>query len=279
MRGSGESYDSYRDEEKKLDLAVARIRESVADLGPTLVIERSLLPTTPFTGNDLFIAIGQDGLVANILRYSGDLPILGVNPDPGSYEGALLNFSVDSAIAYLSISRVAHECEPITLAEGRFSNGAVIRAANDIFVGKADHSSALYKIQHGSRAEQHSSSGIIISTPMGATGWQRSVIEGSLRTLQSITGKSPGDIRPKPLSRDSSRLRFWVREPWPSVNSSSNVVAGIVTSREPLVIISQMGENGTVFADGMQADSYAFRAGETLTVQPGIQKGRLVRAS
>lgn len=279
MKESGESYDAYRDEEEKLDRAVVKIRESVADLGPTLVIERSLLPTTPFTANDLFIAIGQDGLVANILRYSGDLPILGVNPDPESYEGALLNFSVDSAIAYFSISRAGHECEPITLAEGRFSNGAVIRAANDIFIGKTDHSSALYKIRHGNRTEQQSSSGIIVSTPMGATGWQRSVIEGSLRTLQAITGKNFGEVKPKSVARDANRLRFWVREPWPSVKSASSVVSGVVTPSEPLVIVSQMGENGAVFADGMQSDSYAFRAGETLTIHPGTQRGMLVRGS
>jgi len=208
MRESGESYDFYREEERKLDQAVAIIKDVVSELGPTLVIERALLPSTPFTDSDLLVAIGQDGLVANVLRYAGELPILGVNPDPETYEGTLLNFSVQDAVDYLATNREGHACEAVTLAEGHFSCGAVIRAANDIFVGKGDHSSALYKIFHASKEEQHSSSGIIISTPMGSTGWQRSVVEGSLRTLQSITGKNLGEIQHKAVPRDADRLRF-----------------------------------------------------------------------
>jgi len=59
MRTGGESYESYAREESLLDQALSRIRRIAEDLGPTLVIERSLLPTTPLNANDLLIAIGQ----------------------------------------------------------------------------------------------------------------------------------------------------------------------------------------------------------------------------
>jgi hypothetical protein len=276
MAEKGDDYSAYANEENLLQEAVANIKAVVAELGPILEIDRTLLPSISFLKDDILIAIGQDGLVANTLRYSGALPIFGVNPDTSSYEGTLLHFSVESIIPYLKSPSAYPEHEEITLAEGELSTGAKIRAANDIFMGKGDHSSALYRITHKGQEEHHSSSGVIISTPMGATGWQRSIIEGSLRILSTVTGQSQKSVKPPPLTKADDNLRFWVREPWPSVKSQSHLVAGKVTEKSPLKITSEMGENGLIFADGMQNDAFPFPAGETLTLRPSKTKGRLV---
>ena len=276
MAEKGEDYTVYAQEEKCLQEALAHIKEAVAELGPVLEIDRALLPSVSFLKDDVLIAIGQDGLVANTLRYAGAFPIFGVNPDSASYEGTLLHFSVQGIVNYLKSPSANPEYEEITLAEGELSTGVKIRAANDIFIGKADHSSALYKISHQDTEEHHSSSGVIISTPMGATGWQRSIIEGSLRILSTITGQSQKSIKPPPITKGDDNLRFWVREPWPSVKSQSHLVAGKVTESTPLKIISEMGENGLIFADGMQNDAFPFPAGEKLTLRPSKTKGRLV---
>lgn len=277
MAEKGESYSVYAEEEEKVKVAIARIKSVASELGPVLEIERHLLPTTPLGRNDVLIAIGQDGLVANTLRYSASIPIIGVNPDAASYEGALLPFDVAAAIQYLKNRPARETWEEITLAEGTFSNGAKISAANDIFIGKSDHSSALYKIRHIGEEEHHSSSGIIVSTPMGATGWQRSVVEGSLRIHSAITDtpfqQADGSSPPR---RNDESLRFWVREPWPSIKSQSALVAGTITGHAPLLVTSEMGEGGIVFADGMQADSFPFPAGESFQIAPAATKGRLV---
>jgi len=276
MAEKGEDYGAYALEENKLQETTFQIKSALADLGPVLEIDRTLLPSISFLKDDILVAIGQDGLVANALRYAGSLPIFGVNPDTEAYEGTLLHFSARSVVDYLKGSPSHQEYEEITLAEGKLSTGATIRAANDIFIGKGDHTSALYRISHKQQAEHHSSSGIIISTPMGATGWQRSVIEGSIRILSVITGQSNKSIKPPPISKGDNNLRFWVREPWPSFKSQSHLVAGKITEKAPLRVISEMGENGIIFADGMQSDAFSFPAGETLTIQPSETKGRLM---
>lgn len=277
MAEKGESYEQYAREEEKLKEAMLRIKSVVSDFGPVLEIERQLLPATPLGRNDTLIAIGQDGLVANTLRYSGEIPIIGVNPDPESYEGILLPFSIQQAINYLTHRPERDICEEITLAEGVFSNGVKIKAANDIFIGKTDHSSSLYKIHHAGMEEHHSSSGIIVSTPMGASGWQRSIVEGSLRIFSALAESSQKDVREiSHFPRSDSNLRFWVREPWPSLRSQSSLVTGEITRETALLVTSEMGEGGIVFADGMQADSYAFPAGESLKITPSDVKGRLV---
>ncbi len=276
LKERNESYATYSTEEEAILKAIEEVKEAIHDLGHILEIDRSLLPTTPFHGDDIFVAVGQDGLVANILRYAGELPVIGINPDPARYEGALLPFTPGDALrAAHGVLEKSFPIQKITLAEGRFSNGARIIAANDLFVGKADHSSALYRVAQHSKEERQSSSGILVSTPMGATAWQRSILAGARGIIQILAkGTVIPEVRPSTKSERS--LSFWVREPWPSVASQATIVAGNVSEAAPLTVISEMGSGGVVFADGMQQDSFPFPAGERLTIKPAAISGALV---
>ena len=52
-------------------------------------------------------------------------------------------------------------------------------AVNDLFIGPKTHTSARYFIRCGKAGEAHSSSGVIVSTGMGATGWLKSLLTGA----------------------------------------------------------------------------------------------------
>ena len=271
-----ESYSTYSAEEEAILEAIERVKAALHDLGHILEIDRSLLPSTPFHGDDIFVAVGQDGLVANTLRYSRELPVIGINPDPARYEGALLPFTPsDASQAARAVLEKSFPIQKITLAEGKFSNGASIIAANDLFIGKADHSSALYRVAQHAKEERQSSSGILVSTPMGATAWQRSILAGARGIIQTFARETVIPDVPPPAKSERS-LSFWVREPWPSVASQANIVAGHVTEIAPLTVVSEMGSGGVVFADGMQQDSFPFPAGERLTIKPATISGALV---
>lgn len=153
-----ESYSTYATEEEAILKAIEQVKAALHDLGHILEIDRSLLPSTPFHGDDIFVAVGQDGLVANTLRYSRELPVIGINPDPARYEGALLPFTPgDTLQAARAVLEKSFPVQKITLAEGKFSNGACIIAANDLFIGKTDHSSALYRVAQHAKEERQSS--------------------------------------------------------------------------------------------------------------------------
>ena len=64
----------------------------------------------------------------------------------------------------------------ITFAHAVTQNGQELYAANDLFVGAATHISARYDIAYKERAESQSSSGVIISTGLGQSGWYKSVL-------------------------------------------------------------------------------------------------------
>src|SRR6266700_6241111 len=54
----------------------------------------TLLPNFVFGPEDIVVALGQDGLVANTLKYLNGQPLVGVNPDPRRYDGQLLPFRI-----------------------------------------------------------------------------------------------------------------------------------------------------------------------------------------
>lgn len=69
---------------------------------------------------------------------------------------------------------------------------------------------------------------------------------------------------------------YVVREPWPSKTTGATLVYGVITKDAPLVITSQMAENGVIFSDGIEADYLGFTAGLTATIRVADKKANLV---
>ena len=61
------------------------------------------------------------------------------------------------------------------MAAARLDDGQELLALNEVFVGHASHQSARYTLALGERAERQSSSGLIVATGTGATGWAASI--------------------------------------------------------------------------------------------------------
>lgn len=235
-------------------------------------LERSYLPNYLFAPDDVIVALGQDGVVANTLKYLDQQPLLGVNPDPARHDGVLLPFRPDDVERVIDAVLVERRpAKAVTLAVARLSDGQTLRAVNDLFVGPKSHTSARYEIQLGDQREVQSSSGLIVSTGLGSTAWLRSIVTGS----RAIAGVAAEPYRP--LAWDSPRLRFAVREPFPSVSTGASLVYGDVDAAHPLVLHSRMAENGVIFSDGLENDYLQFNAGITATITVDDRQGRLVQ--
>lgn len=124
----------------------------------------------------MIVVIGQDGLVANTAKYSKGCPIIVVNPDKARYDGVLLPF--DTSDFVLGVEKVLdnkYESKTMRFAEAKLNDGQRLLAFNDLFIGASSHISARYKISFNKNTEEHSSSGFIVSTPSGSTGWLSSI--------------------------------------------------------------------------------------------------------
>jgi NAD kinase len=246
-------------------------------LGRVHTVWREFLPTFSFGPEDLIVVLGQDGLVANTMKYLDGQPVVGVNPDTARWDGKLLPFSVDDIEQVMpEIIGAGRRCEDISMAMAALNDGQVLYAVNDLFIGPRSHTSARYVLRHGAAEEPQSSSGIIVSTGLGSTGWLASVIAGAA----GISGVSGGLA--KALSAagqipwNAQFLHYSVREPFPSRATRTNLVFGRVTADQPLTVTSQMAENGVIFSDGIEADFIDFNAGTTADISVADKRGRLV---
>jgi len=203
--------------------------------------------------------------------------LVGVNPDPARWEGVLLPFTIPDMDEL--IPEVFAGKRPIcrvTMAQATLNTGETLCGVNDLFIGPKTHSSARYTIRIGNRTEVHSSSGIIVSTGLGSTGWLRSVLAGGIGIASTLSGKAIKIDQARSFEWDSDYLYFSVREPWPSKTSGADITFGRITADAPLLLQSHMPENGVIFSDGIESDFLRFNSGTEATICLADKRGCLV---
>ena len=235
-------------------------------------LERSLLPDYRFSLEDIVVVVGQDGLVANTLKYLQGQPVIAVNPDPQRWEGRLLPFVLGDLPDIVQRARDGKcECKSITFAEARTNDGQRLLGVNDLFIGPKSHTSARYALQWHGQQEEQSSSGIIVSTGFGSSGWFKSILAGAI----GVTGQQTHPLA-NGFEWQARKLYFTVREPFPSRTSGARLVFGAIEGEETLRLESHMPENGVVFSDGIECDYLSFNSGTVLTVGVAADHGQLV---
>jgi NAD kinase len=274
LEHAGQDFEDYAREDDTYRRALEGLHGALALGLPVQQVDRSLVPTFLFTGKELVVAVGQDGLVANVARYVDGQPLVGVNPDPSRFDGVLLPFGVAGAQG--AVRRTLEgkaSVREVTLAEVRLADGQRLLAFNELFLGARTHVSARYLLRYGDTAEAQSSSGVLVSTGAGSSGWLSSVFTLA-RGLTATTGGVPGS--PWRMGWEDPRLAFVVREPFISRHSSAGLISGFVTPEQELVLESRMPSGGVIFSDGVEEDFLAFNAGATAHIRPAAQRARLV---
>ena len=274
---SGQDFSDYLAEHNQYQDSVREAISVLEQAGRLQVLDRGFLPNFLFGPQDTVVAIGQDGLVANTMKYLRGQSLLGVNPDPKRWDGVLLPFSVADLrkVAPETLNGRRH-AKLVTMAEARLNNGQRMRAANDLFIGPKSHTSARYTIRSAGREECQSSSGLIVSTGLGSTGWLRSLITGATAIAEGSFKGGHSPNRKSSFAWDADHLAFTVREPFPSRTSDATLVFGRVSASEPLVITSLMPERGVIFSDGIEADFLEFNSGAEAAITLAEEKGQLI---
>lgn len=271
----GGDFSDYHAEHEAYAAARRAVSATLEAHGRYQVLDRALLPNFVFAPDDVVVALGQDGVVANTVKYLDGHPLVGINPDPRRYDGVLLPFQpMDLARILGDVLADRRQAKAITLAEARLSDGQVLLAVNDFFAGPSTHTSARYRIAHAGRDEIQSSSGVIIATGLGSTAWIKSIVTGSL----AVAGAhgATGSHAYEPLPWDSPFLRFAVREPFPSRSSAATLVFGTIAAGATLELRSMMSGNGVIFSDGIEADRLEFNSGVEARFSVSARKGRLI---
>jgi NAD kinase len=189
-------FRDYLREDETYHRAMVETQATLAKLARVQVIDRGFLPNFVFGPEDVVVTLGQDGLVANTLKYLHGQSVVGVNPDPGRWDGKLLPFKVGDLNGVVpAVFAKRRPTKSVTMAKASLNNGQVIYAVNDLFIGPKSHVSARYTIRSGDTTETQSSSGVIVSTGLGSSGWLKSLLTGAAAIAQSArSGGAAGGI-------------------------------------------------------------------------------------
>lgn len=269
--GKEDEFASRVEEDERYKAAVARVkRELPFDMGMPAEITWDQARMFIFKPEDLIIAIGPDGLFVNVAKYTNRVLILTVNPDPKRIDGKLMLHAPDKVAEKIARIRAGeYDYQQVTMAEAATSDGRRALAVNDFHVGYRTRASTYYSLTFNGKTERQSSSGVVISTGTGMSGWMKSIYE----TAESMTGRRiPRTTRAQRERRDARELVFAVDAAFRTNWTSATKVHGIVHEGQSLEITSSMPEGGMIWSDGMWDDPLFFNEGVTATF--GIAKER-----
>ncbi|MBT2621452.1 NAD(+)/NADH kinase [Chryseobacterium sp. ISL-6] len=269
IESSGGDFQEYVAEHEKFCQSFLEVQTKLSKVIKNKVLEREFMPSYIFSEKNLIVVIGQDGLVANVAKYAKNIPIVAINPDEERYDGVLLPFNVKNFLN--GVNAVINEnfsSKKMRFAEAVLNDGQKLLAVNDLFIGISSHSSARYKLMLNGKEETHSSSGIIVSTKTGSTGWLSSIFNMAYGILGSKKLKYP--------ELNDEDLYFAVREPFKSKATQTDICGGILKKGNRLIIESLMPNNGFIFSDGIEKDFLQFNSGATAEIRLSDEEAVLV---
>lgn len=218
-------------------------------------VERTDLGRFLFGAEDVVVAVGQDGLVANVAKYLDGQPVIGINPEPDRNMGLLAGHApgaIGDLLAVATGPDVRRRTQARTMVRATTDDGQTLLALNEIYIGHRSHQSARYRIEEpGGGRERQSSSGILVGTGTGSTGWCRSV------WLERGTAlELPGP--------EQAGLCWFVREAWPSPATGTTLTEGALGPEQGLVVVAE--SDLVLFGDGIETDAVPLGWGQAVTV-------------
>jgi hypothetical protein len=222
------------------------------------LVERADLPRFLFGPEDIVVAVGQDGLVANLAKYLDDQLIIGINPEPGRNPGVLVRHPPGACADLLALAARGGAGGPggdaragrLTMVTAETDDGQRLTGLNEIYLGQPTHQTARYTLRlPDGRTEAQASSGLIVSTGTGATGWCRSAW---------LERKSPITL-PAP---DEGRLTWFVREAWPSPATGTACTEGTLSAGQEIAVTAE-SDQLVLFGDGIETDTVPLTWGQS----------------
>jgi NAD kinase len=264
LRTRGRTLAEVQERHDALADALARTRAAVPVDWRRGDVERTDLHRFAFEPEDICLVVGPDGLVANTAKYVGGQPVVGVDPEPGRNPGVLVRHHAAAVpVVLAAVVAGTARIEPRALVRATLDDGDRLDALNDVFVGHRSHQSARYRLVAPDGAvERQSSSGLVVATGTGATGWAASLARGR------------ADAPPLPAP-GAAELAWFVREAWPSPTTGASLTAGLLTEGARLAVVVE-SDALVVFGDGLEADRLTATWGQTVTLEVSDRRLHLV---
>jgi hypothetical protein len=262
LRTRGRSIDEVQARHQETADAIASVGAAIPVDWRRGSVERADLARFLFFPEDVVVVVGQDGLVANVAKYLHGQPVLGIDPARGLNPGVLVRHPVPAAGDLLTdLVRGRAPVEERTMVEATTDDGQCLVALNEVYVGSATHQTARYTLTSGGRSEVQASSGVLVATGTGATGWCGSVW---LERHSDLALPAPGD----------PALAWFVREAWPSPATGTTLTEGRLDG--DALTLTVASDRLVVFGDGVETDRLTVSWGQRVDVHRSDRVLRLL---
>jgi hypothetical protein len=264
LRGQEQSLAEIEERDVRVHRALDTVMRAIPRSWRSATLLRSDLNQFLFEPKDIVLVVGQDGLVANVAKYLNEQYVIGVNPDRSAYEGVLVRSDPGAAADILADCVAGRaKVQARSMVAVLLEDGQQLLALNELFIGHQSHQSARYRFAWENRDERQSSSGIIVSTGTGGTGWARSI------------NQERGGILELPAPEDR-KLAYFVREAFPGSGFDTSTTYGYIAEGSTLRVVSEMNAGGVIFGDGIEDDRITFAWGARADVRLAPQRLNLV---
>jgi hypothetical protein len=264
LRTRGRRIEDLEDRHEAVTSALTAVAAAIPPDWRRGLVERVDLPRFLFAPGDLVVVVGQDGLVANVAKYLADQVVIGIDPEPGRNPGVLVPHRPKAAAGLLSaVVGAAPRIEELSMVTAVTDDGQELTALNEIYLGQPTHQTARYTLRvPAGQAEAQASSGLIVATGTGGTGWCRSAW---LERHSSLALPAPAE----------ARLAWFVREAWPSPATGTALTEGSLAGSEVLEVTAE-SDQLVLFGDGVESDTVPLTWGQSARLRISSRSLRLL---
>lgn len=265
LESRGRSIDEVIARHESMQSSLARVSAAIPEGVRQARVERGDLDRYVFSPEDVIVIVGQDGLVANVAKYLDGQPVIGIDPEPQRNAGILVpHAAADAAELIAAVIAGRASVASRAMVQATLDDGQTLTALNELYVGDDGHQSSRYVVTTpAGESERQSSSGVIIATGTGSTGWAASI----------ASDRGLGDALP---AADSAMLGWYIREAWPSRSTGRTLTAGLIGEGESLQFVVE-SDTLVAFGDGIEDDYLSIGWGQRLTVAVSDRRLSLVR--
>jgi len=197
---------------------------------------------------DLVIVVGGDGTFLRAAHHIDDTPIFAVSSDVRYNEAFYAQATPNNFVKkFKLLLKGKFRIRKMPRLEAKINgNKLPYPAVNEIFFGsRHPYHTSRYVIKVKGKSEFQKSSGVLITTSSGSTGWAKSAAKGKLKIQKNGFG-------------------YVVREPYLGRLTKSKLLKGSLSAKEKIRITSQM-HAGIVVVDSSEK-SHKFLDGDKLEV-------------
>ncbi|MFH0948964.1 MAG: hypothetical protein V1802_00580 [Candidatus Aenigmatarchaeota archaeon] len=266
----GELIAKYRQEgidEEKILSSHERQKKSREELrrlfNRNQFVAREELTKESIADADLVIALGGDNHFQYVSHFIDSSLIMGINSDPSKSEGVLTYFTTSNFESVLKkLEKNDFSVEDWIRLSAELNGYPVEMAVSEFYLGeKYRKGMSRHILQFNGQTEEQKSSGLLVSTGVGSTGWY----DSACGYIYSNGNKKPKTDR---------RARFLVTEPYRGKLTGYSIQHGVLREGDKLIIHS-LNDDGIVSSDSIE--DYKFNRGAKAVITISDKPLKVVR--